>query len=153
MKATVNRLKSTLRGRVSKRTWNALSSFKGRFVSQRQTVRHPQPQGDDAQVLSCMIAYNAFGAYCLPISSIDRPVPQAILDGRIWEKDTVDLIVRHVGKGDVVHAGTYFGDFLPALAASVASGAKVWAFEPNLESFRCSQITLLLRRYHQRRDR
>ena len=77
--------------------------------------------------------------------SIDRPVPQAILDGRIWEKDTVDLIVRHVGKGDVVHAGTYFGDFLPALAASVASGAKVWAFDPNLESFRCSQITLLLR--------
>jgi FkbM family methyltransferase len=144
VKATVSRLKSTLRGRVSKRTWNALSSFKGQFIPQRQTAGHQQPQGDDPRVLNCMIAYNALGAYCLPISSIERPVPQAILDGKVWEKDTIDLIVRHAGDGDVVHAGTYFGDFLPALAAGIAGGAKVWAFEPNLESFRCAQVTLLL---------
>lgn len=144
MKAAFSRLKSTLRGRVSRRTWNSMSAFKGQFVAQHQTACHVRPQGDDAEVLSCMIAYNAVGGYCLPNSSLDRPVPQAILAGKVWEKDTVDLIVRHAGQGDVVHAGTYFGDFLPALAAAVTGGAKVWAFEPNLENFRCAQITLML---------
>jgi FkbM family methyltransferase len=41
--------------------------------------------------------------------------------------------------GDVVHAGTFFGDFLPALGSS--GEGLVWAFEPNRESYRCARIT------------
>jgi FkbM family methyltransferase len=45
--------------------------------------------------------------------------------------------------GNLLHAGTFFGDFLPALARS-RPGARVWAFEPNLENFRCAQMTIAL---------
>jgi len=53
-------------------------------------------------------------------------------------------MASHCGNGDVIHAGTYFGDFLPALSNACGSTAKVWAFEPNEENYRCAQITLLL---------
>ena len=91
-----------------------------------------------------MIAYNQHGAYCIPNASITRPVPQALIRGKVWEGATIELIARHAGEGDLVHAGTYFGDFLPALAAAVAPGAMIWAFEPHAENFRCSEVTLLL---------
>jgi FkbM family methyltransferase len=58
----------------------------------------------------------------------------------VWEPDTISLM-RSV-PGDVVHAGTFFGDFLPALSSS-RDGA-VWAFEPNRENFRCANITMYL---------
>jgi FkbM family methyltransferase len=62
----------------------------------------------------------------------------------VWEADTLDL-VRGVESGaDIVHAGTYFGDFIPALARSRTDGAVVWAFEPGAENFRCSEITVEL---------
>ena len=48
------------------------------------------------------------------------------------------------GRGDIIHAGTYFGDFLPALSDALAPGALVWAFEPNRENYRCARITLEL---------
>jgi len=43
-----------------------------------------------------------------------------------------------------VHAGTYFGDFLPALSQACNPGAKIWAFEPNSENYRCAKITILI---------
>jgi len=43
-----------------------------------------------------------------------------------------------------VHAGTFFGDFLPALAHSRSGDAVVWGFEPNAESYRCAEVTVLL---------
>ena len=58
-----------------------------------------------------------------------------ILDARVWEPDTLDLARGVDPAGDVVHAGTFFGDFIPALARSRAPGALVWAFEPNRESY------------------
>jgi len=43
---------------------------------------------------------------------------------------------------DIVHAGTFFGDFLPALSSAISSSkALLWAFEPNLENYRCAKIT------------
>lgn len=55
----------------------------------------------------------------------------------MWEPDTLSLI--RSAPGDVVHAGTFFGDFLPALAS--ARDGIVWAFEPNRENYRCARIT------------
>lgn len=87
-------------------------------------------------VLDCMLARNEYGAYCVPRSSLHRPAAQAILQSRVWEPDTLSLMCST--HGDVVHAGTFFGDFLPALASR---DGMVWAFEPNRESYRCARIT------------
>ena len=43
-----------------------------------------------------------------------------------------------------MHAGTFFGDFLPAFARSRVGAASVWAFEPNLENYQCARQTIAL---------
>jgi FkbM family methyltransferase len=93
----------------------------------------PLPPG----ALDCMLARNRYGAYCVPRSSRHRPAAQAVLQQRVWEAETLELM-RSI-PGDVVHAGTFFGDFLPALAGS--RDGTVWAFEPNRTSYRCARIT------------
>jgi FkbM family methyltransferase len=93
-----------------------------------------------AAALRCTVAYNRFGAYSVPLSSSHRPAARAVLAGRVWEPDTLAEVTRRCRGGDVVHAGTYFGDFLPALARACTPGT-LWAFEPNPENFRCARIT------------
>jgi FkbM family methyltransferase len=88
-----------------------------------------------------IVARNEHGVYCVPRASQHRPVAQAILQSQVWEADTLDLVRGADSHGDIVHAGTFFGDFLPALAHSRSDGALVWAFEPNGENHRCAQIT------------
>ena len=92
-------------------------------------------------LLQCQIAYNRYGGYCVPESSSSRPACKAILAGDIWEPQTIQLMREECGKGDIVHAGTFFGDFLPALSPAAAPGAKIWAFEPSFENYRCARIT------------
>jgi FkbM family methyltransferase len=99
---------------------------------------------NSAGVLRCRIAYNKYGGYCVPLSSQHRPAAQTILAGRVWESSTIDFLTSHGGNGDIVHAGTYFGDFLPALSHSCGIGAKVWAFEPNPENYRCALVTVTI---------
>ena len=94
--------------------------------------------------LEAVIARNEHGLYCVPLSSQHRPVARAILRSEAWERDTLDLVRQADSEGDIVHAGTYFGDFIPALARSRAPGALVWAFEPGSENYRCSEITISL---------
>jgi FkbM family methyltransferase len=95
-------------------------------------------------VLDFVAAANEHGAYCVPRSSQHRPVAQAILRGEVWEAETLDLICGADCDGDVIHAGTFFGDFLPLLARSRSRDAVIWAFEPNRENYRCAQVTILL---------
>lgn len=98
--------------------------------------------GNNARVLRCIVTYNKFGGYCVPQSSCHRPAARTILCGEIWEPETIDFIVNHAGNGDIVHAGTYFGDFLPALSRACVDGARLWAFEPNPENYRCALVTI-----------
>jgi FkbM family methyltransferase len=98
----------------------------------------------ESSLLQCCIAYNAHGGYCVPLSSRHRPAAQKILAGQVYEPQTIEFISKHAGSGDIVHAGTYFGDFLPALSRACVPGSKVWACEPNPESYRCATITCLL---------
>ncbi len=91
-----------------------------------------------------VVASNEHGAYCVPRSSLHRPVARTILDARVWEPKTLDLVRSADANGDIVHAGTFFGDFIPALARSRELGAIVWAFEPNRENYRCAGITVAL---------
>lgn len=94
--------------------------------------------------LDCFIAFNEHGVYCVPRSSEHRPVSQAIAQGRVWESETLDLLRGADRDADIIHAGTFFGDFIPALARSRRGHAKVWAFEPSRENHRSTQVTVLL---------
>ena len=97
--------------------------------------------GNFDSVLQCSIAYNKYGGYCIPLSSNHRPAAQRILSGDVWEPEIVEFLISRSGDGDIVHAGTFFGDFLPALSQSSAQGSRIWAFEPQPENYRCAFIT------------
>lgn len=99
---------------------------------------------DNDQVLNCSVAYNRYGGYCVPQSSRHRPAARTVLSGGVWEPDTIEFMVKHAVEGDIVHAGTYFGDFIPALSQSCGTRAKLWAFEPNPENYRCALITIAI---------
>lgn len=92
---------------------------------------------------SC-VASNRYGSYCVPLSSKHRWAAKRILAGGVWEPKTIEFVVAHADGGDIIHAGTYFGDFLPAFSSCCAKGCKVWAFEPNPENFRCAVMTMLI---------
>lgn len=94
--------------------------------------------------LKCFVASNCYGSYCVPFSSKHRPAAKAVLCGDVWERTTLAFLCANCGAGDIVHAGTYFGDFLPALSQAVRPDAHIWAFEPSAENFACANITLKL---------
>lgn len=87
---------------------------------------------------------NIYGRYAVPRTSAHRRAARLILDGKIYEPDTIELIRRECGEGDVVHAGTFFGDFLPGLSSALAPGARIYAFEPNPDNYECARTTLEL---------
>ena len=94
------------------------------------------------QALKCTIAYNKYGGYCVPLSSHHRPNAQYILGGGVAEPDTIEYMIKNCKNGDIISAGAYYGDFLPALSEGVSNNAKVWTFEPNIENYLCAKITL-----------
>ncbi|WP_197745193.1 FkbM family methyltransferase [Candidatus Nitrosacidococcus tergens] len=98
----------------------------------------------DYPTLKCAIAYNQYGGYCVPQSSAYRSEVQRILLGKVHEPETIEYLLNHCGNKDIIHAGTFFGDFLPALSKGIDKNAFIWAFEPNIENFRCAKITLAL---------
>lgn len=94
--------------------------------------------------LECTIAYNTYGAFCTPNScKTDEPV-QTTYRGEQYESKTIEYIKSLSITGDIIHAGAYFGDTIPALSNTLSEGGILWAFEPKTESFRCAQITILL---------
>ena len=95
-------------------------------------------------VLDCIITFNEYGVYCVPRSSSHRPAAYKLLSGRVYEPQTIAFMLENCASGDIIHAGAYFGDFLPALARQIGFNSKIWAFEPNTENYRCAQITLIM---------
>jgi len=95
-------------------------------------------------VLNVSIAYNKYGAYCTPVSTQHRTLNQKILKGDVFEPDTIEFMISNVKEGDIVHAGTFFGDFLPGISKGMGEFSKIWAFEPNPESYRCAQVTMII---------
>jgi FkbM family methyltransferase len=91
------------------------------------------------------IAQNKYGRYSVPASSLQTSPPaKHIMEGRVYEPKTIEFIIEHCGMGDIVHAGTYFGDFLPALSSAITPSAKIWAYEPKHEHYVCARETLAL---------
>ncbi len=121
-----------------------LNKIKKVFPFLDRRSRSKFKKSDLVHVLDCQIAYNKYGAYCTPISSMHRIAVQQVLKGDIYEPDTIEYMRSNCSDGDIIHAGTFFGDFLPALSSALPEGSKIWAFEPNPENYRCAEITLKL---------
>lgn len=119
------------------------------FIYKIKALKRPKRGSTnfDNNVLDAYIGYNKYGAYCLPNKSKIRPAVQKVMHNKVYEPATIEFMRQIITKStdDVIHAGTFFGDFLPALSKAIThSQQKIWAFEPNTESYRCAQITLLL---------
>jgi len=121
----------------------ALGRIRIKFAP-RTAPRFRRWQYKNWPVLQCDIAYNMLGGYCVPISSRHRYAAQVVLRGNVYEPETIDFIVQNAKDGDVIHAGAFFGDFLPALSRGCAPLCKVWAFEPDPENYRCALTTILI---------
>lgn len=94
--------------------------------------------------LECIVARNQYGRYCIPASSGFRHCSTIVAGGNVFEPKTIEFLARHIGQGDIIHAGAFFGDFLPALSRAAAPGALIWAFEPSRENYICAAITAQL---------
>ncbi|WP_425074903.1 FkbM family methyltransferase [Sagittula sp. S175] len=90
------------------------------------------------------IAANEYGFYCLPEVYKSREVPKILSGGGVYEPDTIRLIRRLCGTGDVIAGGAFVGDFLPALEEGLSTKAHVHTFEPNPISRAATEMTIAL---------
>jgi|TARA_R110000803_G_scaffold22164_2_gene55293 FkbM family methyltransferase len=84
---------------------------------------------------------NKFGLYAVPKVSSHRPAAKHIINGNIWEKNTLEYIDNLNLKNEVIHAGTYFGDFIPFLSTIFK---KIWAFEISKNNYEAAEETIRL---------
>jgi len=92
----------------------------------------------------CVISKNCYGIYAIPKSTLHRPAAQFVNNGKVWEPETIEFM-RNVNRGgDVVHAGTFFGDFLPGLSDGMKGRGMVWAFEPVPNNFTAARKTIAM---------
>lgn len=110
----------------------------------KRNAKYTEPLNSKPNVLDAFIAYNEYGGYSIPSNCISRPAVRRLLDGRAHEPDTIEYMRTHCGEGDIVHAGTFYGDFLPGLSSAISERARIWAFEPNYDNYRCAQMTIIL---------
>lgn len=82
--------------------------------------------------------------YFVPDYAAHRPAGQAILKGRYYEPRThalVRLLLESL-PGNIVHAGTFFGDMLPSFSRACGTAGRVYAFEPLLENHVLARLTV-----------
>lgn len=94
--------------------------------------------------MGALLAENKYGKYSVPENLEHRPAVRLVTAGDVYEPKTIRFMAENAGDGDIIHAGTFFGDFLPGLAQGMADGKKVWAFEPNPNSFENATKTVKL---------
>ena len=99
-------------------------------------------QPENPKMLRCSIAYNELGAYCVPDSGVEEGIIDIVKRGVVYEGCTMHFVRENCGDGDIIHAGTYFGDMLPGFSQKCKG--RVWAFEPVNISYRCAEITCKL---------
>lgn len=137
-------MRAVLKKLVPASLFPAVQQLYWKIFSGRKNPAFTRQVRRDLPALKCVIGYNEYGAYCIPESARYRPAARSILNHFVWEPDTIQFMKEHCGAGDIVHAGTFFGDFLPALSRSLAPDALLWAFEPNRENYRCARVTVEL---------
>lgn len=110
----------------------------------KRNAKYTEPLNFDHNLFDAFIAYNEYGGYCIPADCINRVVVKRLLNGKAYERNTIEFMKKNCRDGDIVHAGTFFGDFLPGLSKGLSEGAILWAFEPGYTNFRCAQMTIIL---------
>ena len=80
--------------------------------------------------------------YFLPRYAGHRPAVTAIKNGQYYEPLTHSLvaILMEQRPGDMIHAGTFYGDMLPSFSKKCAG--TVYAFEPVLENYVLAKLCL-----------
>ena len=75
--------------------------------------------------------------YFLPCNALHRPACSAFLSGKYYEPKTHEFIRNLMIKnpGNLIHAGSFFGDMIPSFSAVVGDGFFLYAFEPVLENY------------------
>lgn len=89
--------------------------------------------------LDCVFGKNKYGSYCMPANCAHRPAVRMVQNGEVYEPDTIQFMLNNHDNKRIITAGTFFGDFLPALAST---GTEVFAYEPVETNYRCAKITL-----------
>lgn len=87
--------------------------------------------------MKTVTAKNKYGRYCIPDKSKQNISAKELLRGNVWEPETINFIRSYCDR-DLIHAGVYFGDMLPAFSEI----DKVWAFEPNETNYECALKTI-----------
>ena len=77
-----------------------------------------------------LICKNKYGTFIVP-SSHNRPVTRDLKNGKVYEPNTIEFILKNYNNKSIVTAGTYIGDFLP----SFCNIPTVFAFEPVKENY------------------
>lgn len=85
-----------------------------------------------------VVAKNKWGVYSIPKSIEYTYTARTILNGQIHEDTTIEYL-QSIG-GNIIHSGSGFGDFLPALKECKT----IWCFEPNPLMYSHTQETIRL---------
>ena len=92
------------------------------------------------------IRKNKHGLYYIPDSQLHRPVAASAAKGKVWEEQTINYIIDNLDNKSVITAGTYYGDFLPAI--SKKTNGTVFTYEPVPKLFECAKKTIALNKLH-----
>lgn len=87
--------------------------------------------------MKTVTAKNKYGMYYIPFKSKHRASSKKLLNGQVWEPETINFIKKYCTH-ELVHAGAYFGDMLPAFSTI----KKVWAFEACRENYQAALMTI-----------
>ena len=88
------------------------------------------------------IRQNTHGLYYIPENQLHRRAAQVVAEGKVWESETIDFIIENLNNQSVITAGSYFGDFLPAL--SKETNQTIFTYEPVPEQFDYAKKTIEL---------
>jgi len=83
-----------------------------------------QRQQGELPALKCILSYPRYGGDCVPESSRHRPATRAIPSNNVRQPETIAFKADNCATGDVVRAGRFSGDFLPALSRSVVGSRR-----------------------------
>lgn len=75
--------------------------------------------------------------YFIPEYAKHRPACRKFLSGELYEKRTHLSVAAFLKAfpGNMIHAGTFFGDMIPAFANACGASGLLYAFEPLLENY------------------
>lgn len=105
------------------------------FRELRRQLANRRRERSNAYVVQFRRLVLAEDAFYLPRYALHRPACREVLNGRLHEPETHALVTKLLSSrsGDMIHAGTFFGDMLPSF--SRACQGTVYAFEPVLENY------------------